>query len=114
MGRPDTVPPVGPPPNAAGSSPPIATFRMTKKPWPVAAAQVPASTWLELTVWNWTPSRYQRSCCGLVLRSHSIVYVWNAACQLVGVQARWPPMPTFSLHGPPGLVPQWSVDQTLL
>ncbi len=42
---------VGPPPNAPGKPPPIATFRMTKKPWFVALAQVVASIRFAVTVW---------------------------------------------------------------
>jgi len=41
---------VGPPPNAAGNPPPIATLRITNMPWWVALFQVVASTWDEFSV----------------------------------------------------------------
>jgi hypothetical protein len=44
---------------------------MMKNPWWVVAFQVVAVNWLEVTVWNSTPSRYQRSTSTLVVRSHS-------------------------------------------
>jgi len=72
MGLPDTVEAYGPPPNASGNPPPIATFRMTKKPWCSALFQVVASTRVESTLKVCRPSTYQRSCSGLVLRSYSI------------------------------------------
>ena len=70
MDLPETVAAVGPPPKAAGKAPPMARLRMMKKPCPVAAFQVPASTWSELTVKKFTPSRYHLMVCGFVLRSH--------------------------------------------
>src|SRR5204862_5941417 len=92
----------------------MATLRMMKKPWLVALAQVPASTWFERMVWKLTPSRYHFRVSGLVLRSQSTVYVWKPAWQEVGEQTRWAPMPFFSPQGPPGLVPQWKVPHSLL
>src|SRR5215475_11939416 len=111
MGTPDAVEPVGPPPNAAGKPPPMATLKIMKNPWCVALFQVVASTWLALTVKKLLPSRYQRICSGDTLRSYSIAYVWNPVWQ--PGQARWPlPMPVVSLHGPPGDTPQCSVPNS--
>ncbi len=92
----------------------MATLRMTKNPCEVALAQVVASTWFWLTWWYCWPSTYQRICWGETLRSHSIAYVWKADWQVEPGQARLPPMPDVSLHGPPGLTPQCSVPQTVL
>src|SRR3954447_24682742 len=114
METPDAVDPVGPPPNAAGKPPPIATLRMTKNPWCVALFQVVASTWLAFTVKKFAPSRYQRICSGETLRSSSIAYVWKPVWQ--PEQARPPlPMPVVSLHGPPDAVlPQCRVPNSEL
>src|SRR5207237_2047861 len=65
-------------------------------------------------VWKFTPSRNQLSVCGLAPRSHSNAYVWNAAWQVLGEQARCPTRPVVSLHGPPGDTPQWKVAHSLL
>src|SRR5947209_3314385 len=105
MGTPDWVAPVGPPPNAAGKAPPMATLRITNMPWWVALFQVAASTWAAVTVKIWAPSRYQRSASGETLRSYSTAYVWKPVWQ--PGQARSPdPRPVNSLHGPPGATPQ--------
>src|SRR5690348_5005920 len=113
IGTPDWVAPVGPPPNAAGNEPPIATLRIMKNPWWVALFQVVASTWLALTVKKLLPSRYQRICSGLVLRSSSIAYVWKPVWH--PPQARSPlPRPVYSLQGPPGATPQCSVANSEL
>src|SRR4030095_13866639 len=113
MGTPDWVDAVGPPPNAAGKPPPMATLRIRKKPWWVALFQVVAETWVALTVKKLVPSRYQRICSGETLRSYSIRYVGKPVWQ--PEQARSPlPMPVVSLHSPPGLVPQWSVANSEL
>src|SRR4051812_35368370 len=66
------------------------------------------------TVWKSWPSTYQRSCCGLMLASHSKLYVWKADWQLEPGQARLAPRPFVSLHGPPGFTPQCSTPQTEL
>ncbi len=80
----------------------------------MALAQVAASTWFARTVWKVFPSTEKRISSTAVDRSHSAAYVWKPPWQLVPGQTRWPPMPEVSLHGPPGLVPQCRVAQTLL
>src|SRR3989440_9634462 len=115
MGTPEAVEAVGvkPPASAFGKAPPIATSKMTKNPWCRALFQVVASTWLEYTVKKLTPSRYQRICSGETLLSYSIRYVWKAVWH--PEHARCPLlMPLYSLHGPPGAVPQWSVPNSEL
>src|SRR5947208_10876466 len=114
MALPEAVAPVGPPPSAAGNWPPIARSKMTKKPCWVALAQVPGCTPAARTVWNCTPTRYPRSCAGLVDRSHSIAYVWKSPWQVAPLHGTLLPRPVFSLHGPPGLTPQWKVAHSRL
>src|SRR2546423_3708874 len=108
---PDTVDDVGPPPNAAGNPPPIARSSIRKYGWLVAFAHVVASTRVELIEKNCVPSRNQRMVSGETLLSHSTVYVWNEPQHVEHDTV--PPMPLDSLHGPPGLVPQCRVPNSV-
>src|SRR5207302_2809020 len=94
----------------AGNPRPTARSSRTKNPCCVALAHVVASTAVELSVKNWTPSSDHLSVSGDTLRSRSSVYVWNCPQH---EQAARPPSPVVSLHGPPGLTPQCRVPNSV-
>src|SRR2546421_5013226 len=90
-------------------------FRMMKNPWLVAASQAAGSMlaprWVRHT---WRPSTYQVA--DWSAADQSSVYRWKPLVHDVGLQPLGPPLPTplFSLHGPPGAVPQCCVCQVRL
>src|SRR5487761_1552084 len=103
MLAPDVVAAVGlvQPQIALGNAPPMATSRMTMKPWSTTSLQYGAATWLSATLKNSRPSRYQRICSspGRV-RSTITEKVWYPVWR--SLHACSPLLsPEYSLQGPP-------------